>query len=133
MSFHCFDFIVDSGYDTTDQELVRQQSERMAQYFLAAVTVPEDQLWVNLSPYEQDRIIENDLGRTVLGRDMLAQDYILKQLTASLISPENDPGKTLWARIYAQAQAEFGTTDIPFDVLNKVWLHHAQRQNQRLC
>lgn len=74
-----FDLIVDSGHDTADQKLVREQSERMAQYFLAAVTVPEDQLWVNLSPYEQDRIIENDLGRTVLGRDMLAQDYILKQ------------------------------------------------------
>ena len=28
-----------------------------------------------------------------MGRDMLAQDYILKQLTASLIYPEKDLGK----------------------------------------
>jgi hypothetical protein len=117
-----FDLIVDSGHDTADQKLVREQSERMAQYFLAAVTVPEDQLWVNLSPYEQDRIIENDLGRTVLGRDMLAQDYILKQLSASLIYPENGLGKEFWVRVYAQAREKFGTTSIPVDTFNKVWI-----------
>ena len=117
-----FDLIVDSGHDGSDQELIRQQSERMAQYFLAAVTVPENQLWVNLSPYEQERVIENDLGRTVLGRDMLAQDYILKQLSASLIYPENGLGKKFWARVYARAREEFGTTSIPVDTFNKVWI-----------
>ena len=117
-----FDFIVDSGHDTTNQELVSQQSERMAQYFLAAVTVPEDQLWVNLSPYEQERVIENDLGRTVLGRDMLAQDYILKQFSASLIYPENGLGKEFWARVYARAREKFGTISIPVDTFNKVWI-----------
>ena len=117
-----FDLIVDSGHDGSDQELIRQQSERMAQYFLAAVTVPENQLWVNLSPYEQERVIENDLGRTVLGRDMLAQDYILKQLSASLIYPENGLGKKFWARVYAQAREKFGTTSIPVDTFNKVWI-----------
>src|SRR3989339_756460 len=48
-----FDFIVDSGNDSTDQAVIKEQSERIAKYFLAAVTVPEDQLWVNLSPYEK--------------------------------------------------------------------------------
>ncbi|MEI6437244.1 MAG: PEP/pyruvate-binding domain-containing protein [Candidatus Omnitrophota bacterium] len=117
-----FDFIVDSGNDSADQVVVKEQSQRMAQYFLAAITVPEDQLWVNLSPYEKDRVIENDLGQTVLGRDMLAQDYILKQVTSSLIYPEKGLGKEFWARVYAQAQAKFGTTDMPVDTFNKVWI-----------
>ncbi len=117
-----FDFVVDSGHDATDQAVVREQSQRMAQYFLAAITVPEDQLWVNLSPYEKDRVIENDLGQTVLGRDMLAQDYMLKQLSASLIYPEKGLGKEFWANIYREAQAKFGTTDIPVDTFNKVWI-----------
>lgn len=117
-----FDFIVDSGNDSADQAVVKEQSQRMAQYFLAAITVPEEQLWVNLSPYEKDRVIENELGQTVLGRDMLAQDYILKQVTSSLIYPEKGLGKEFWARVYAEAQAKFGTTDIPVDTFNKVWI-----------
>ncbi|NTV29379.1 MAG: hypothetical protein HGA80_04780 [Candidatus Omnitrophica bacterium] len=117
-----FDFIVDSGNDSPEQALVAEQSQRMAQYFLAAITVPEEQLWVNLSPYEKDRIIENELGQTVLGRDMLAQDYVLKQFTASAIYPENRLGQTFWARIYKEAQEKFGMTDIPVDTFNKVWI-----------
>ncbi len=117
-----FDFIVDSGNDSTDQFVIKEQSQRIAKYFLAAITVPEDQLWVNLSPYEKDRIIENDLALTVLGRDMLAQDYMLKQLTASMIYPEEGLGKDFWAKVYAQAQEKFGTTDIPVDTFNKVWI-----------
>jgi UDP-3-O-[3-hydroxymyristoyl] N-acetylglucosamine deacetylase len=123
-----FDFIVDSGNDSVDSAVIKEQSARMAKYFLAAVTVPESQLWVNLSPYEKDRIIENDLGTTVLGRDMLAQDYVLKQLTASLIYPEQGPGKEFWARIYQQAQAKFGTADIPVDTFNKVWITPASAE-----
>ena len=117
-----FDFIVDSGNDSVDQPVVKEQSEKIVRYFLAALTVPEDQLWVNLSPYEKDRIIADDLGQTVLGRDMLAQDYVLKQLTASLIYPEERLGKDFWDRIYKEAREKFGTTDIPVDTFNKVWI-----------
>ena len=117
-----FEFLVDSGNDSIDQSVIKEQSERIAKYFLAAVTVPEDQLWVNLSPYEKDRIIDDGLGQTLLGRDMLAQDYVLKQLTASLIYPEKGLGKDFWARIYQEAQDKFGTTEIPVDTFNKVWI-----------
>jgi hypothetical protein len=117
-----FDFIVDSGNDSAEQAVVQAQSEKIVRYFLAALTVPEEQLWVNLSPYEKDRIIDEGLGQTVLGRDMLAQDYVLKQLTASLIYPEDNLGKDFWGRIYKEAQDKFGTTDIPVDTFNKVWI-----------
>lgn len=116
------DFIVDSGNDSAGQAVIKEQSMRMAKYFLAAVTIPEKQLWVNLSPYEKDRIIENALGATDLGRDMLAQDYVLKQLAASLIYPENGLGKDFWTRVYQEALDKFGTTDIPVDAFNKVWI-----------
>ncbi len=123
-----FEFVVDSGNDSADLAVIKEQSARIAKYFLAAVTVPEDQLWVNLSPYEKDRVIENDLGETVLGRDMLAQDYLLKQLTASLVYPEKGLGKEFWAKVYAEAQAKFGTTNIPVDTFNKVWIMPAQAE-----
>jgi hypothetical protein len=89
---------------------------------MTSLTVPEGQLWVNLSPYEKDRIIDDRFGLTDMGRDLLAQDYILKQITASLIFPEEGTGKEFWAEVYSRAQDEFGTTDIPVDTFNKVWI-----------
>ncbi len=117
-----FDFILDKG----DEAVRREGSLRLVKYFLAALTVPEKDLWVNLSPYEQDRIVPDAFGQTEMGRDLLAQDYLLKQITASLMYPEEGVGKQFWAEIYRQAQAKFGTTDIPVDTFNKVWIMPAK-------
>ncbi|MFH0754129.1 MAG: PEP/pyruvate-binding domain-containing protein [Candidatus Omnitrophota bacterium] len=117
-----FDFIVNAGSLGNDPVVIKNDGVRSVKYFLAAITVPEAQLWVNLSPYEKDRVMENDLSQTLLGRDMLAQDYLLKQITASLINPEKGLGKEFWAKVYEQSQAKFGTTDIPVDTFNKVWI-----------
>ena len=117
-----FDFIIDAGDADLDSVALKAESSRLIKYFLAALTVPEDDLWVNLSPYEKDRIIPQGLGETVLGRDMLAQDYLLKQLTASLIHPEEDLGKTFWDRVHRKAQELFGSKTIPVSTFNKVWV-----------
>jgi hydroxymethylpyrimidine pyrophosphatase-like HAD family hydrolase/isopentenyldiphosphate isomerase len=117
-----FDFIIDSGNSKSDDAEIKKESETLVKYFLASMTVPQNDLWVNLSPYEKDRIIPDELGKTELGRDMLAQDYILKQLTASLIDPQKDLGKKFWGRVYKKAQEKYGTTDIPTDTFNKVWV-----------
>ncbi|OGX24756.1 MAG: hypothetical protein A2Y03_09230 [Omnitrophica WOR_2 bacterium GWF2_38_59] len=117
-----FDFIVDSGNTDFDQDEIQKESEKLVKYFLASMTVPKDDLWVNLSPYEGDRIITDELGKTELGRDLLAQDYILKQLTASLMYPEDELGREFWERIYEKVQDQFGTSDIPVNTFNKVWI-----------
>lgn len=121
-----FDFIIDtgnSGLSTKDQKL-KSESEKLIKYFLASLTIPEDDLWVNLSPYEQDRIIPKQLGQTEMGRDMLAEDYILKELTASLIYPEKNLGKEFWNKVYAKAQQLYGVNanEIPVNTFNKVWI-----------
>ncbi|NTV30064.1 MAG: hypothetical protein HGA80_08305, partial [Candidatus Omnitrophica bacterium] len=132
-----FDFILDSGdagdtlsdvgRKTSDvtrftSDKLKAESNRLIKYFLASLTVPEKDLWVNLSPYEKDRIVPEAFGQTEMGRDLLAQDYILKQITASVIYPEGEVGKRFWARVYAEAAKRFGTTDIPVDTFNKVWI-----------
>ena len=117
-----FDFIVDAGDDKLAGETLRKEAERLISYFMATLTVPENELWVNLSPYEEDRIIAEGLGYTVMGRDMLAQDYLLKQVTASLMYPEEDLGEEFWRKVYEKTQARFGTTDIPANTFNKVWI-----------
>ncbi len=119
-----FDFILDSGDSSypVDSDDFRSESHKLVKYFLTSLTIREQDLWVNLSPFEKDRMMTEDFGKTELGRDMLAQDYILKQLTASMIYPERDLGKTFWNKIYTQAREQFGTTDIPVDTFNKVWI-----------
>ena len=79
---------------------LRQESEKLIKYFLASLTIPEKDLWVNLSPYEKNRIVPESFGQTEMGRDLLAEDYMLKQITASLIYPEGEVGKRFWKRIY---------------------------------
>ncbi len=117
-----FDFIVDNGNSNFSSDEVREESQKLLRYFLASVTIPKDDLWVNLSPTENDRIIPDALAKTDLGRDLLAQDYLLKQLTASLIYPEDELGKEFWQRVYSKSYEQFGTTQIPVDTFNKVWI-----------
>src|SRR5271167_123779 len=117
-----FQFIVDTGKDPQYTASIKEAANQLVKYFLAGLTIPEGDLWVNLSPYEKNRMVPEALGQTDLGRDLLAQDYILKQLTASLIYPEKDLGKEFWSRVYAKAQQQFGTTNIPVNTFNKVWI-----------
>ena len=117
-----FDFLIDQGQAELDQELFKAQSMKMIKYFLAALTVPEEEMWVNLSPYEEKRIIPDAFGQTEMGRDMLVQDYLLKQLTSSLMYPEEEIGEAFWQKIYQQAQNHYGTLDIPVDTFHKVWI-----------
>jgi hypothetical protein len=117
-----FEFILDRGDSRLGNEQLRQESTKLIKYFLASLTIPEKDLWVNLSPYEKDRIVPESFGRTEMGRDLLAEDYMLKQITASLIYPEGEIGKKFWQRIYAQAAKRFGTTNIPVNTFNKVWI-----------
>jgi len=116
------DFIIHTGEESLRGEALNTEALRVIKYFLASLTVPEDQMWVNLSPYEQDRIIPEAFGQTGMGLDLLAEDYLLKQLTASLMYPEEDLGKKFWQRIKERAKAEYGLTQLPMDAFHKVWI-----------
>ena len=115
-------FIIDQAESKLENQELKKETEKLISYFLSALTLKEDNLWVNLSPHEKHRIIPDDLARTEMGRDMLAQDYLLKQVTASLIHPEGKTGKEFWGRVYKKAYEQYGTTQIPIDTFNKVWI-----------
>jgi len=117
-----FDFIVDPGQSKLSGQALKEESDRMIKYFFASLTIPDKDIWVNLSPYEKDRMVPQALGETAMGRDLLAQDYMLKQLTASLIYPQKDLGKMFWDRVYAKAKQIYGTTEISVNTFNKVWI-----------
>lgn len=117
-----FDFIIAKGDSGFEDAQLSAETHRLVKYFLAALTVPENELWVNLSPYEKNKIISPAFGQTDMGRDMLAQDYILKQLTSSMLYPEDQFGQAFWDRVYKKVQDQFGTTDIPMNTFNKIWI-----------
>src|SRR5271167_2615640 len=117
-----FDFIVDVGQDKMSGLPLKKEGEKLIKYFLASLAIPDKDVWVNLSPYEKNKMIPESLGQTDMGRDLLEQDYILKQITASLIYPEKNLGKKFWDRVYSKAQEVYGTTQIPVNTFNKVWI-----------
>jgi hypothetical protein len=104
------DFIIDPQKSGFSEDQLKIESEKLIKYFLAGVTVPEDDMWVNLSPAEKDRIVPKSFGITEMGRDLLAEDYILKQITSSLMSPEGETGKRLWDKIYEKVYEKYGPT-----------------------
>jgi hypothetical protein len=130
-------FILNNGSEKLSQNASREQLDKIMRYFLGALTMPGEDLWVNLSPYEDDIICPNTLGETELGHNMLAQDYLLKQLTASLMYPESETGKKFWKAVYQKVYEKTGDARIPVRTFNKVWIVPQdiviyQRQNQAL-
>jgi len=117
-----FNFIMDQGETPMPSDVQKEEFNKIIKYFLVSLAMPNKDMWVNLSPYESNRIIPEIFGQTEMGRDLLAQDYVLKQFTASLMYPENGLGKEFWTRVYSQAQARFGTTNINVNTFNKVWI-----------
>jgi hypothetical protein len=117
-----FDFIVDRGDAHLEGQDFEDESQKLIKYFLASLTIPEEDLWVNLSPEEPDRIVPKYFGATEMGRDLLAQDYLLKQLTATLMHPDNEHGQKFWEKVHAQVKDKYGDTNVSIETLNKVWI-----------
>ncbi|MBF0387034.1 MAG: hypothetical protein HQL20_04175 [Candidatus Omnitrophica bacterium] len=116
------DFLIDTGSSTAPNDINEEKISRQVRYFMAALTMPQREQWVNLSPYEQERIMPEAFSLTEMGRDLLEQDYLLKKITASLHDPKSEAGKIFWQKVYARVFDKYGTTDIPLDTFNKVWI-----------
>ncbi|MBF0479042.1 MAG: UDP-glucose 4-epimerase [Candidatus Omnitrophica bacterium] len=122
-----FDFIIDKGQSKLGPTAFEQESQKLIRYFLASVTIPQKDMWVNLSPTEPDRIIPQIFGQTEMGRDLLTQDYLLKQLTAALLRPDSEVGAKFWDAVYSKIYEErkdrsSNNFDIPADILSKIWI-----------
>ncbi|MCB9756861.1 MAG: alpha/beta hydrolase [Candidatus Omnitrophica bacterium] len=117
-----FDFIVDRGQDKINNDLLKVESTKLIKYFLASMTIPDQDAWVNLSPYEKDRIIPDALGQTEMGRQMLEQDYMLKQLASSLTNPDTPLGKQYWDEVRRLETLTSSSQSLTPNQLNKVWI-----------
>ena len=55
-----------------------------------------DKFWVNLNPSEPNRIIDDQLGQTNAGRELLDADFQLKRSSATLMNPNTTLGAQYW-------------------------------------
>ncbi len=117
-----FDFLIYKGDENLEADKKRAAYKKLIKYFLASLTIPDEDQWVNLSPYENNRIIKEDFGKTEMGRDLLAEDYILKQVSSSLIYPDGAWGRKFWDKVYERAWKEYHTNQVPVNTFNKVWI-----------
>lgn len=109
--------------DRQDKKVVNKQDlHRMVKYFLGFLAIPQDKLWVNLSPYESNRIIPDCLADLDIGKDLLLEDYLLKQLTASLTDPKTSQGRKFWDRVNSLVYKLTKTNKIAVNAFNKVWI-----------
>ena len=67
-----FDFLIHKGEGGLDQDQKKEEYTKLVKYFMASLTIADKDQWVNLSPYENNRIIKYDFGKTEMGRDLLS-------------------------------------------------------------
>jgi hypothetical protein len=114
------DFIFDNGNIPGGKCNELEDSGKLLDYFKTCLAIEEKSLWVNLSAYEFNRMLPKELSGTLLGRNLLAQDCMLKQLTASFMHPDSPTGREYWDEVYSQARHLFGNSKIPFRSFQKV-------------
>jgi hypothetical protein len=68
--------------------------------FFVWLSLPKSTFWVNLNPSEPDRIIDDRLGMTDVGRILLQADFQMKKLVGQLIHPDTDLGMQFWGSMY---------------------------------
>ena len=65
--------------------------------FMTGLAVPSDKFWVNLDPWEPDRIIDDDLKSSEVGRIMLEADFQMKKDFCNYENPcVSQVGKNFW-------------------------------------
>ncbi|TRZ48360.1 toll/interleukin-1 receptor domain-containing protein [bacterium] len=115
-------FVIDSGNVDQTTALHQKEFNKVIDYFKTALAVKEEHLWVNLSAFESNRMLPKELEGTVMGRDLLDQDCLLKRFTASLLHPDHYIGRQYWNKVYQKSEELFGTSEIPLNTYQKVWV-----------
>lgn len=90
---------------------------RLGRYLNTFLVVEGKYLHVSLSPYDAYGGLPEPLQHTELGRDLLAQDVVLKHYTAQLLHPDTNQGKAFWNRM-----DELGVTDESLESCLRVWI-----------
>ena len=95
-------------------------TRELIDYFDTALSLKDDLIRVNLSAYEADSMIPEELSGTAMGRNLLSQDCVLKRLAASFLHPDFPIGREYWSRVYAESRRLLSSSRWPFRSFQKV-------------
>ena len=74
--------------------------------FMTGLAVHDNKFWVNLNPWEADRIIDKELEQSDVGRIMLEADLQMKKDFSNYENPcTNETGKALWGLLEKKREA----------------------------
>ena len=73
-----FNFLLDTGSTKRQgigfrvsgiekEHTIEEEAHNLMEYFLLGLTLPEDDIWVNLSAYEKDKILPESIDKTIIG------------------------------------------------------------------
>ena len=108
-------------YDAKESRL----PSRLPEYFLSILALPKDDLWVNLLPDGQDKVMPLTVSQTPVGEVLLDQDLELKKYASSLLSRETETGKRFWQEYWRLSQEKFGVGPAnaqKIDLASRVWI-----------
>jgi hypothetical protein len=112
-------FYTKNGNAIADDDWQREK-EKLLGYFHTVLAVPGDDMHVNFSAFESERVMPANLARTELGRLLGEQDCVLKQLTASMLHPQDARGRIFWERVEALARRSHDPGRL--EMWQKVWI-----------
>ncbi|MCP3956475.1 MAG: toll/interleukin-1 receptor domain-containing protein [bacterium] len=112
-----FKLLADGSRPSPTEEEQVELAMRLRNYLNASLVVQPDLLKVDLSPYDDYCGIPRALRHTELGRDLLAQDVVLKDYTARLLHPSLDAGRAFWSEL-----EEVQTTSERTNAWFRVWI-----------
>lgn len=110
------------GNDLSKGHHFDMEVSKLMEYLLTAIATPEDEIFVNLAPDENARLLSETLKGTRLGIDLLELDYRLKRLSASLLHPDTESGKEFWPKVFERAAKEVGISELPLCAFQRVWM-----------
>jgi hypothetical protein len=118
-----FDLRADKGDSKENLSIDRKAlAERLMQYFLIGVSLPEDSFWVNLRPDSPEQMIDPALARTDVGKILLEADLQLKKDVALFTSPATSQGKVHWDQLYRKAEELMGADNVTIPTLSRPWI-----------
>jgi len=120
-----FKLLLDKGTElnrVTGEEIVKNKTKELLDYFFIGISLPNESFWVNLRPDSPDNIIDGYLAQTDMGKILLEADMQLKKDTARMTSPETREGKEYWDKLYKKAGELFGSENITIPTLTRPWI-----------
>ena len=105
-----------------DEAKFQAESQTLLKYFFIGLALPNSSFWVNLRPDAEDKIIDEYLSKTDVGRIMLAADLQLKKDTAQMTSPATPEGREYWDKLYKKASDLYGYDNVTIPTLTRPWI-----------